>query len=153
MEETIYDEQQLDSKIQQAVNIPSNVCLQLHVHQGRSAQTPLVVTYPHPLLSLRSIARCCHSILHVFEQLQGALYCHLRLPSLATSIRGISLSERVEFTSILYSVPGQCCCRAARYRTCPILITRDEFMSHTTDVKLKMKVNTWCKPSNVIYFI
>ena len=41
----------------------------------------------------------------------------------------------------------------ARCKTCPILLTTDEFCSHTTREKFKVEVRASCKCSSVIYLI
>ena len=44
-------------------------------------------------------------------------------------------------------------CEAAVCETCPILTATDEFTSHTTGQKFKMKFAASCKSSNIIYLI
>ena len=49
--------------------------------------------------------------------------------------------------------PGNYPCGAPRCKTCPILVTSDEFSSHTTGKSFKVKIRASCKSSNVIYLI
>ena len=56
-------------------------------------------------------------------------------------------------TSMPCEPPGNHSCGAPTCKTCPILVTSDEFSSHTTGKSFKVKIQASCKSSNVIYLI
>ena len=67
-----YDEQQLDSKIQRALDPAREMDSQPRNDQEKSAGRPLVVTYHPTLSSLGIITRQHLNILHMSERLQKA---------------------------------------------------------------------------------
>ena len=63
------------------------------------------------------------------------------------------LLVRATLTPTVHQLSGNRPCGAARCKTCPILLTTDEFSSHTTGENFKVKIRASCKSSNVIYLI
>ena len=126
-----YDEQQLDSEIQQALDIPRETDSQPHNDQEKSACIPLVATY-HPTLPSSRIATRQHlNIIHMSERLQKAL----PLPPLIAFHCLKNLRDflvRAELTANSQRAPGIWHCDTARCKMCPILMTKVEFASHTT---------------------
>ena len=133
-----YDEQHLNTELRRARYITRETCLQKKQNQGKPARTPLVVNY-HPFLQSLHLTTKRHlPILQVLERIliQGNLR---------------DLLVRVALTSMPHEPPGNCPCGAPRCKTCPILVTSDEFSSHTTGKSFKVKIWASCKSSNVIY--
>ena len=60
---------------------------------------------------------------------------------------------RATLTAKTYESPGNRPCGAAQCKTCPILMTTDEFTSHKTGQVFKMKSAASCKSSNIVYLI
>ena len=60
---------------------------------------------------------------------------------------------RATLNATHYETPGNRPCRAAGCKTCPILMATDEFTSHMTGQKFKMKFAASYKSSNIIYLI
>ena len=63
------------------------------------------------------------------------------------------LLVRVALTSTPPELPANYPCGAPKCKTCPMLVSSDEFSSHTSGQLFKMKSRASCKSSNVIYFI
>ena len=53
----------------------------------------------------------------------------------------------------LYEEPSNWHCRAAKCKTCPLLLTTDVFSSFTAREQFKVKVRASCKSSSVMYLI
>ena len=100
-------------------------CLQIHPNQEKSAQTLLVVTY-HPILPpFHVITKRHHSTLHTLEQRQRAV----PLPSLIGFHNQRNLRDLLVWASLSVSSqvpPGNCPCRAAGCKLCPIFTAIDE---------------------------
>ena len=65
-----YNDQRLDSEIQQALRTPRQLCLQLTNDREKSAHTPLVVMYHPALPPLRASTKQYQPILHALERLK-----------------------------------------------------------------------------------
>ena len=147
-----YDEQHLNTELRRALQIPRETCLQPKQNQDKSARIPLVVTY-HPFLpSLHSTTRRHQPILQTSERTREAF----RLPPLIAFHCPRNLRDllvRAALTPTPREPPGNYPCGAPRCKTCPILVTSDEFSSHTTGKSFKVKIRASCKSSNVIYLI
>ena len=126
--------------------------LQQHPNQDNTARIPLVVTY-HPILpTFESITKRHLPTLHTSKWLQEAFL----LPSLIAFCRPRNQRDflvRATLTAKTYESPGNRPCGAAQCKTCPILMTTDEFNSHKTGQVFKMKLACSCKSSNIVYFI
>ena len=118
----------------------------------KPARIPLVVTY-HPILStFCSTTICLLSILHSAEHLRRLF---LLTPLIAFHcLRNLKhLLVRVTLTFISHEPPGNHPCGAPRCKTCPIVLSTDEFSSSMTGENLKLRIKTSCKSSNIIYLI
>ena len=126
--------------------------MQQHPNQDKTARIPLVVTY-HPILpTFKSITKRHLSTLHTSERLREAF----SLPPLIAFRRPKNLRDflvRATLTAKTHESPGNRPCEAARCKTCPILMTTDEFTSHKTGQVFKMKFAASCKSSDIVYLI
>ena len=111
-----------------------------------------MVTY-HPILpSLEITTRQYLNILHTAERLRNAF----PLPPLIAFCCPKNwrvLLVRAELTSNVRRTPRNWRCGDARCKTCPILMAKDEFVSHIIGKQYKVKGNICCKFSDVIYLI
>ena len=60
---------------------------------------------------------------------------------------------RATLTAKTYESPGNRLCGAARCKTCPVLMTTNEFTSHKTGQVFQMKFAASCKSSNIVSLI
>ena len=61
------------------------------------------------------------------------------------------LLVQAALTSMPHELPGNYLCGTPTCKTCPILVTSDEFFSHTTGKFFKVKIRASCESSNLIY--
>ena len=147
-----YNEQLLNHELQRALDTPRDRCLQSKRNQDKSARTSLVVTYHSTLPSLHWTTKHHLSTLHTLEQLQKAL----PLPPLITFWRLRNLRDylvRAALTPTSQEPLGNRPCGTSRCKTCPIMLATDEFSSYMTGQHFKIKVNVYCKSSNITYLI
>ena len=80
---------------------------------------------------------------------------HFVFPLIAFRLRRNlrDLLVQANLNATCYETPGNCLCRAAGCRICLILTATDEFTSHTTGQKFKMKFTASCKSLNIDYLI
>ena len=122
--------------------------------QENSGRIPMVVTYHFILPSLGLTTRQYLYIPQTSEWLQRAF----PLPPLIAFHCPKDLRDllvRVELTPNVHTCKalGNQHCGAARCKTCPILMVKDEFTTHATGKQYRMRENTSCKLSKVIYLI
>ena len=145
-------EQQWNSENYWVLAILIEKCLQLWPNQGKPAHIPLVVTY-HPILpTFQSVIKCHPSTLHILEWLREAF----TLPPLTAFHRLKNLRNFLVWATLTVNnqaPPDNPPCRAAGWKTCPILMALDEFTSHTTGLVYKMKFSASCNSSNIIRLI
>ena len=147
-----YCEQQLNYDIHRALAISRENCLQSQPSQDKSARIPLVVTY-HPILpSFQSITKRHFPTLQTSERLRGT-FLHPPLIAFRRPRNLRDLLVRTSLNATQNETPGNRPCGAAGCKTCPILMATDEFTSHKTGQKFKMKFAASCKSSNIIYLI
>ena len=149
-----YDEQQLDSKIQWALDTPRDMDSQPRNDQETSACIPLVVTYHPALISLGLTTRQHQNILRTSERLQntkGFPFSTVNCLSLDNKFEGSLGQSGIKINT--QRAPGNWRCDTVRCKMCSILMTKDEFASHTTGQRYKVKGHASCKSSNIIYLI
>ena len=121
-------------------------------NQDKTARIPLVVTYHPNLPSLKLTTNQHHSILNTSERLRKA-FPSFPLIAFRRPKNLKDLLVRASLKPPSYNKPGNRPCGAARCKTCPILLATDEFSSHVTGEKFKVKFNASCKSSSVVYLI
>ena len=116
--------------------------------QGLQNRNPDAPSLP----SNHSIIKKYQPILQASERIMEAF----RLPPLIAFDHPRNLRDllvRAALTSTAREPPGNYPCGAPRCKTCPILLTWDEFSSHTTGNSFKVKIWPSGKSSNVINLI
>ena len=129
-----------------ALHITRETCLQAKQNQDKPARTPLVATY-HPFLPSVHLTTKRHlPIIWASEQTREAF----RLPPLIAFGRPRNLRNLLVWATLTptrHEPPGYYPCGAPRCKTCPILVTSDEFSSHMIGKSFKVKIWASCKSS------
>ena len=129
--------------------------MQSQPNQDKSARILLVVTC-HPVLpSFQSITHRHFPTLHASEQLHvRGTFLHPPLTAFRRQRKLKDLLVQASLNATQNEMLGNNHpCGAAGCRTCPILTATDEFTSHKTGQKFKMKFTASCRSSNIIYLI
>ena len=143
-----YADQLLETEIQRASNTPRDEALR---PRKRTTRIPLVVTFNLLLLSLSEITRTHHHILQASDWLKRIVTS----PTIIAFRCPKSLSDLLVHAILKSSMPtpGNFRCGAACCKTCPVLLTMNEFSSHSTGKTYIIRSEATCNTSNVIYLI